>query len=349
MDFSKRERLVNRITSGTLYAILEYQYDSFPVVFKDPNLSIRTQADYKYKVSYENALKEGAINLEESYNILRKDGTWSDKLENELITLRKDVKNIKSKLSSLRFHKLQQKQAQDAIQRGYERIDKLENLKNQLWTSTAEALAEAAKRRFVISQITEIDNKSLLINPSFCDALAVLYYRNHAIPQNELRELSRTDPWRLYWTVSKETGTSLFPHSIVETTELQYALLSWSRIYDFAYESSNRPTDDIIADDDKFDSWYDAECDRIKQELSKNNFNNSFGVNINGIGGQEVFIPADAEGAKEVYALNDPQSRARIAEREKAIQEKGSISEANLPDVKRDLIMAANKAAVPRS
>jgi hypothetical protein len=127
-------------------------------------------------------------------------------------------------------------------------------------------------------------------------------------------------------------------------TELQYHLLLWSRIYDSVYENPNRPTDDVISDDVKFDAWYRQESERIDAEIRKNATERAIG-SISGTGGQEVFIPADLEGAKEVYQLNDMNARTRIAQRQKAIESNGVLKESELPDVAKDLKMEMNRLA----
>jgi len=127
-------------------------------------------------------------------------------------------------------------------------------------------------------------------------------------------------------------------------TDLQYSLVFWSKLYDFAFESMDRPSHEIIADDEKFDHWYKTECERLEGELKKNKLKNTIDDAYGG-GGSEVFIPADREGAKEVYDLNDLNAKNRITQRQKAIEIKKEVREEQLPDVKRDIQMEAVKAA----
>jgi hypothetical protein len=135
-------------------------------------------------------------------------------------------------------------------------------------------------------------------------------------------------------------------------TEYQYALVSWTKVYDFAFESDNRPTDDVLEDDDQFDGWYKAEVDRILKEIKKNQ--NDYGKNSvssnsgNKIGRSEVFIPADAEGSREVYDLNDPIARSNIKQRQKLLEAKGACREDEMPDTKREIQMCLNKLAMEK-
>jgi hypothetical protein len=348
MDFAERQFLVRRITSGILYSTVKYRYEIYDVKFTDPTLSLITEADWKYKRFYEESKAQGnIITLEDSYELLKTYGTWSDAKDQELSGLYKDIKELQTKLPSVKFHKAQERAIKDTIVRGKKRIEELESLKNQLYGTTIDYMADRTKKRFIVKNIVSFANPShneLLSDPSFLDTLCVYYYNENSLSEAQIIELARTDPWRLYWTVSRDTATPLFPHSAVEMTELQYHLLLWSRIYDTAYESMNRPTDDVIKDDDKFDAWYKQESDKIDAENRKNATERAIG-SMNGTGGQEVFIPADQEGAKEVYALNDLGGRTRIAQRQRALEKSGVLSESELPDVARDLKMEMNRLA----
>jgi hypothetical protein len=342
MDFNKREQILRRITSRTLYCTVKYKHDNFDVVFKDPSLSILAESDWIYNKIFNRSTKEdGLFTLEESYKLLTEKGLWNDKLQKELETIKSDIEKLNSRLPELRFKKSEERTAKAAIEKAKKRFIELETIRNQLYSSTAEYLSDMGRKKFIVSKITEIKDRSLLEEPAFLDVLVYYYYKENGISEPEIREIARTDPWRLYWTVSKGTGTHLFPHSSVEMTDLQYLLLLWTKVYDFAFESSNRPSDEVINDDTKFDAWYKAEADRINKENQKRQVENS----ANLISGQEVFIPSDKEGAKEVYSLNDPIAKGIIATREKVINEKGQLEHTQLPDVKQDLIMKVNQAA----
>lgn len=340
MDFNQRQNLVRRICNARIYGTVKFNNEDYNVVITDPSIDLLSRADFLYNQLYKELTSNGnVLSLEESYLLLERDGKWSDDLEFEANTKKQNLIVLKETLPSLQFKKLQYKQTKQLIKKTEERIAELEATKNQLYNNTVEYFAEAAKRRYIISNSTALDNQDLLNNQTFQDILSVYYYIDNAVSSKEIRELARTDPWRLYWTVSKDTGTSLFNQSCVEMTDLQYALASWSRIYDFAYSSDNRPDEDTLNDDDAFDAWYSNEDKRIKQ-LMKNSKVDKI------VGGNEVYVPADQEGAKEVYALNDDLGRRRIREREKALAQRGVIKEGDMPDVKRDMQMELNKMAM---
>lgn len=346
MDFDQRQRLVRRICDARIYGTVNFNNQLVDVTIIDPTLDILSRADYLYEKIYKELIDAGdAFSIEESYSILEDQGIWSSKLEAELKIASSNLENLKDILPSLQFKKNQYKSTKQLIEKTEQRISELSRIKNSLYSNTANFFADKAKKRYIISKVCFIEDEELINNSIFQDTVSVYYYIDNAISAKKMRELARSDPWRLYWIVSKDTGTPLFKNSCVEMTDLQYALTSWTRIYDFAFSSENRPDFTVIEDDDAFDAWYKAEEKRITQTIKQNKQSNT------AFGGAETFIPADLEGSKEVYSLNDLSARARIKEREKAIDDAGELKEAQLPDVKRDLKMELNRMAMqkPRS
>ncbi len=343
MDYFEREKLIRRISNRKLYGIVHYKSEDIHVIINDPNMSILAHADWLYDKTYKE--NKGIIpTLEESYEQLKEDGTWSDKLQKELDGIESDLKQLNSKLSSdgIKFKKAEQRAIKATIVKGQKRSQALRTLKNQLYESTLEAFCTKIKRRFLLPKILEEPKDSEFLGQQpFIDTLSVYYFVQNDIEIKIIREIARTDPWRLYWAVSKDGSMPLFPHSSVEMTNYQAALVLWSKVYDFAYESSDRPSAEVINDDEKFDAWYDRETARIDAEAKRNKLEQ----NSSGFGSQEVFLPADEEGAAEVYALNSADGRRRIASRQKVIHEKGEVRDIELPDIQNDIKMEANRLA----
>jgi len=346
VDYQNRQALVRRIASCKISGSIEYCNFEHSITIEDPSIDLLLQADVLYfnRLSELNSSK-AYLNNKDTDRLLISRGLWSKDKASELARLRKDLNNLNSRYPTLKFKKAEQTAILVAIDVVKKRISELESITDQLWSATSEGTADRIKKRFIVANITSFSEKTnstknLLSVPSFLDKLIVSYYRDKGISQKDIRELARTDPWRTSWLLSKDTGTPLFSRITSDLTELQQQLVTWTRIYDFAYNSQSRPTEDIIDDDDKFDAWYKGECEKIDKE-NKNNYLSS-GVN-NGNGGNETYVMADKEGAKEVYDINSYESRRRIAMREKAIEKKGSINEEYLPDIQADLRMEAIK------
>jgi hypothetical protein len=124
----------------------------------------------------------------------------------------------------------------------------------------------------------------------------------------------------------------------------QYLLCYWSQIYDYVFESPDGPKGEDVNDNEVIDNWLMLQAaEQEKKTLGETGpkINNNRIANA-----QEVFVMADTpEDAKKVYKeLNSPSARRKIQQRQKWIQDKGSVKEQNLPDTKRMLQMEMNKA-----
>jgi hypothetical protein len=339
MNLQERSALLRRITNGYFYTNFSFKNNKYKLKFIDPTPDLLCEADFYISNLKEDLSNHNLISLEESYDILKRDGRWSNELDLELDKLNIDITLLEKKLLACEYKLIEQRALSDIIIKKKSRIEVLENKKNSLYNNTQEYFLDLSLKKFILQNITIGLSKDSFAIPGLIETLIVCYYKDHSISESTIRTLARTDPWRIYWTVSKTTSTSLFRHASVEMTDLQYALVSWTRVYDFAFEHPSSPGDDIINDDVKFDAWYKNECNKISQDR-KNSVSKTQG---NKLATHELFIPADKEGAKKVYELNDSTVRSKIKQRQKVINELNIVNDADLPDIKRDIAMHSNK------
>lgn len=344
MEYQEKERLVRRISSGILFAFVDFDFGPCKAVFTDPTIELDAEADFLYQYEYDSAIKMGIPTLEESFEILKDRGKWTTVDQSILENLEKDKEGLKNKLTTLNLHKVAMRDTKAKITEIDAKIEKLHKQKYALWGSTAEYISEQAKRRFLIEKIVKIDHPLFNWNQRNTAVLSVYYYEKASLKDAVIREIARSNPWRVQWTLSKETGTPLFARPATELTDLQKRLVSWSMTYDFAFNSRSRPQDYVINDDLAFDGWYSAEIKRIENEQSAN----AIAGDNRLVDAQEVFIPTDKEGAKEVFEMNDPESKARIKERMKLVQEKKLVREIEMPDTKRNIQMQLNQMAMKK-
>lgn len=340
MDYSEKQQLVRRIASGRFFGQLNWNNSILFIIVNDPKLDVLVESEWVYKKKYQSLIEDGEIpTLDDTYSLLRETGQWNTNLENEYKEITLDISQLNEQLNKNRFNKTAERAIKKTIDKGKKRLKELDNRKNQLMTTTVEYFSMREKQRFLARKMIKIDDFSLLDDLSFLDYLTVYIFKESSVSDSKLREIARSDPWRLLWNTSKDTGTSLFPHSTVEMTELQQSLVFWTKIYDFAFENMNRPPSDVIEDDHRFDAWLEKESNRLQKE----HMSNSIDIPNGGAGYNDVFIVTDREGSKEVFDLNDPMARGRIMSREKTILERGEVREQNLPDIRNSIQMEYNK------
>jgi len=341
MDYKERSKIIRRISFGKIKANIDFNCNTYQVEINDPDQSLLYDADFQYEKSYKNAISNGLMTHEESMELLITEGLWSSQHDIELSRINSEIQTLKNSLPSLKYKKTNFKQVASAIAELKKQKNDLSIIKSKYQPVTAEYTAECIKRKYIIlNSIAYISCTGLLNNSSFINHLTVQYYTDFCPNVEIVREVARCDPWRLFWLSAKETNMELFNNSATNMTELQHALILWSRIYDFAYNSSNPPDDSVIDDDSEFDKWYEDEIRSIKEESKKGQLNNKYNDTS---GSSEVFVPADRLGSKDVYELNDKQTLSKLKKRSETIDTKGRVAEFDLPDVKQRVIMEKNR------
>jgi hypothetical protein len=91
--------------------------------------------------------------------------------------------------------------------------------------------------------------------PAFVMTLANAVVEENDLETPEIRRIARSGDWRVIWTSSRENLSSLFGKPAIALTTSQKLLVYWSRLYDLAYEQQERPSEEVIENDDKFDIW----------------------------------------------------------------------------------------------
>src|SRR5690606_37527210 len=93
----------------------------------------------------------------------------------------------------------------------------------------------------------------------------------------------------------------------------QNELSRWSYIYDIVFESMDRPSEQVVEDDDLMDSWLIRQSERVASQTKKRESESVLGQAGGGKNGRnEMFVVADAKGAQRVYDLNDPSARGLV-------------------------------------
>ena len=166
------------------------------------------------------------------------------------------------------------------------------------------------------------------------------YYHQERIPQEKIRELARTLPWRNIWANCNQNPKDAFDRKPNELSEHQTSLLDWTRLYDNISESAEPPEEAIINDDYALDGWLIKQRNKRNKESTESKYS---GLNHKHQGADEVFVVARTkEQAKEIYELNDEESKFKIKSRMEEISKEGPTRYQDLRDVKVTNMNKAN-------
>jgi hypothetical protein len=304
---------LKRILDGkVLFSLPLEKIDGY---IRDPTIWEDEIFKSQYKEFYENGIKEGLISEHKALDLGIKKGIWKEewnrtKLDNDIQKLHEEI--YKNKFFIIQAAKLE-----------FE-LKELEKLKKEQNEAYGKIIKQNTANYFALTSIiiTKMEKLVVIINgeitsPDIYYLIHDIYDKN-SITEKDIRTIARSSVWSIMVKAAKEGVGKIF-ENLNELTILQYSLLNWSNVYNYAYNSLERPSQDIINDDVLFDKWLDA--DLGKQEFgNKPKYSDS----------KEVFIPSDRKGAEKVYEMNDPKTRSGIKARQELIKEKGTISEAEL-------------------
>jgi hypothetical protein len=170
------------------------------------------------------------------------------------------------------------------------------------------------------------------INFMFLEKFLFEIHQN-VIPSQDIKKIARHEIWRSFWNISKE---KIFDGTVKDWTDEQQSLVNFTKVLDSIKEHMEAPSSDVIDDDDALDGWILYQNDKNEKEKKKKQISDRY--DLNNKKGDEVFIlTKDKKETNTIFGLNDNQTRKDLIVANKLIDEKGTIKEADLPHVKREL------------
>lgn len=340
MDSRSISLYLSRILSG--YYFVEYQAQRYKI--KYPDINIKYEADILAEEEYDKVKYNGWHTKDSIVHQLVSMGIWPANGDLELSKMEKQIEDYKVDLykNALNLNKTKQTRKKlDSVRKSYDR---------------SYAKRHAYDHITVEGYCDNIRNEYLLVN-SIYDRNDKLFFKNnneyttfnhmsfeisrHNIDISDFKKIARSDQWRNYWSANSR---NIFSKPVIEWTDEQKTLVVITKMYDSARESPESPAEHIYEDDDMFDGWMISQ----RRENEKTREQNRVEKGLSGKLGKanEIFLMANSkEEAKNIYSMNDDQSRGVIRERESFIKNnsKKEIRASELPDAQRDIMMQNNE------
>ena len=350
MDQSKKNSAINRICSGKIYLNIDGKLYSI----SNPNKDQKALAEMVYLETLNDSRFSDLITREQADQRLAERGIWLPHNNEELEKLNDYLESQKIELYENLYNDRKKRQLRSKIKSIKNGINKSIIKKFSLDHMTLEAHAENCRSDFLKAicirsatneQIYSYNNWE--INDNYILQRFLSFIERNVLSAEDYRDICRTEPFRSSWSISK---TSCFGVCPSEFSNDQKNLIMYSRMYDNVYENPERPSDEVIEDDDMLDGWFaklrrDAEQERKQREVDA--ILNKKGVGKDGKG--EMFVVSNsAEEANKIRGLNNINQRMKMRQREAVVQQKGSVEEQNLPDVKLELRSEAMKQMADR-
>ena len=331
MEYNEREQYIYNLIGGVVYCNfgdkVHLIHESLPL-----DKMIGNQI-------YEDRLKEaelrGVLSEEELVEQLMGIGLWSISEQTELDALPKRIENMKLQLYQAYFHYKERDPIRKNLRRLKDKFTELTIKRGGLNRESAEGLAMTSKNKYLIcSNITDEynnrlwDAKDYWKQPAKLIESLVREYAEFTMDEETVRELARTEPWRSIWGVSK-IEHSLFDLPAIMFTPSQKGLVTWSRIYDNVYESTECPPEEVLEENDMLDGWFIQQSRKRDEDRKKKH---GFGEDKN-VKGDEVFLFADRpEDIERIQSRNTATGQAIFKQRMDIVKKKGAVDVTQLPD-----------------
>jgi len=336
---------LSRILSGFYIFVCGNQ--KYKLVY--PDISIKYEAELYADQAYEENKFNDWLKDEDIIYSLIDMGVWTHNGDENLKSLENQIEDKKVELynnflnpNSLKSIRKTLSNIKLAYNRQYEIRHSLDHI-------TAQGYSQVLKHQYILIHSLYNHNNDLIFDNINNVDYGLLTRLSSAISENSIdiptyRSLAKSDVWKNYWSANNDR---LFDKPTINWTDEQKTLVVMSKMYDGAYQHPECPPDNVIEDDDMFDGWMiyqRRENDKIK---NKNRTEKLLEGKKLGKAG-EIFVKANSqEEAYNIYGLNNANSRHIIKERENALKRSGSeISDADLPDVQRNLTVQRNQLLV---
>ena len=334
MDYHYKSYLIERI----LYGKVVLKLGDNSIYISPPSLEDKLSAEEIYQEKLQEARWDGMLDSDDLLYYLVYKKLWSTEEETKLTQIDKDMDEIKYKMFSLKFKSEERKNGRKYLDIARKEKERLVSKKHQYDHATCEGYAQGCKFRYLLEKCVDGDYP--------IDKIITLYYKAK-LTDITYRELARTEPWRSYWSTSKN---DVFGKPSAFLTEEQRSLIVWSQMYDSIYKSPECPHETVIEDDDLLDGWLIHQRKERDKDALKSDADSITG-NQKIKNAQEVFVmtTGSKEDITKVESLNDPMAKIKKMQRQAYLQKYGEVKESDMPDTKQNLLMQYNRMLKERN
>ena len=350
MDKTEKDFIIAQITQGK-YCV---ELGSQQFIYVDPAPNIQLMIQFQQRMFEIHLLEEGFFSDEEEKTLLEERDIWTEEHIEKLKDFQENEKKLVRERPEYRFQSKQLERIDNLMKQTRKHVTQLESRKHMFTLQTAKYRANREVYAMLLlnglhtmMEVRVWDDLEAYESDTdyhLVEKLINRIFYSGIFEESKLREIARSEPWRTIWKTTSKGAADIFGIPAGRFSMWQYLLCYWSQIYDYVFESPDGPKGDDVNDDELINNWLTLQA--AEQEKKSLGDTGPKIKNQRIANAQEVFVMAETLGdAKRVYnELNSPSSRRKIQQRQKWIQEKGSVKEQDLPDTKRMLQMEMNKA-----
>lgn len=333
----EREYFVSRIRSG----IMRIKVSGLVIRVLPPTKEDELVSNEIFMDSIDAAMADGIMTEDEMQEWMYDKKLWTKEQDDKIETIKKNDEKLKVEIFNNRFNHEMVDQIRLYLRAGDRALAKLTAEKNELFSKTCEGIAAQDRLMSIFSNCCYVGDQSIDMEEFDLSAL-IFNYNNKLLDEEQLRELARTDPWRLHW-LAKDYCPLFANIDNRELSQDQKGILVWATMYDNIHESMDCPTEDVIKDDDMLDGWFiiqkrKNESEKAKSEMEKR-INNEKIANADDI---LIVANSDAE-INQIHGMNSVGSERIRKQRMATVKSRGKVKDTDFKDRQMEIRSEINQ------
>ncbi len=333
-----REYLISRIRCG-YYTVRE---NGLTLKICTPTMEDEYDMNEAYVDAYEKALYDGFQTEEQILEWMISRDLWGEEDDQKVEGLKKDIERLKIEIFNARNNELLKEKIRMYIRAGEKQLLKQQEKKNSFYMNTCESFAVLEKSMTFLKKCTFLNGQIYDFQSVRIDDVLSKYY-SMILPESQVRELARTEPWRSLWILNESKSFDLFSNKNRTPSIDQKNILIWSKMYDNIQESMDCPSDDVIEDDDMLDGWFIVQRKKREKERAEAEMENTI-KNDKIKNSSEIFMVAQTpKDLDRINNMNDLTGKIVKQQRFNVINQKGEASQLDFQDERLKLSQQSNK------
>lgn len=305
------------------------------------SIDLKYLAELRAEEVYNEAFLDGNYSADEILHLIRENGWWTDEDEERLKSIPKNIEQMKLDYYNNFHSKSTTEYIQKNIVSQQNTLNTIYSRKHSLYEYSCEYAAEQSKLNYLLeNSVRNMDGSPLDFG---CISISTIIYKygKELLYDNDLRQLAKNPELKTRW--SNFRSVEIFANK--DLTDMQLSLMTWCRVYDSVYESTECPPDDVIEDDIALDGWFVFRRRKSIEEKKKQSADSKFNNN----GASENFIMAHTpEEVRAIYDMNSAEGKREVKLLEHDLSSKSSFEEIKRSSVQQNIAIAANRASFKR-
>lgn len=332
-----REYFISRIRCG----YYTFKENGITLKIYTPTLEDEYEINEVYRDAYERAMYDDFKTEDEMIEWMREKELWTQEDDDKIEGLKKDLERLKVEIFNARNNETLREKIRMYIRAGEKQLTKQSEKKNAFQMNTCEGVALLEKSIALLKRCTFLNGQLYNFESIQVDEVLSKYYAA-VFSDAEIRELSRSEPWRSLWILNETNTFNLFNNGGRCLSIDQRNLLIWSKMYDNVQESLDCPSEDVIEDDDMLDGWFIVQRKKREKERAESEMENTI-KNDKIKNSSEIYMVAQTQkDAERINNMNDITGKVVKQQRFNVIKNKGEASQIDFQDERLKLSQQSN-------